>query len=717
LPLSIWRTRQKEAYSLLFKKEIAEMQFPSQRLSARMITGFTSVILAASLVVGIVAIWLVRDQLEQRAWAQLQQGRIVLLSLFKARVSEIQSLAILTAQRPKLNELILAGDLSSLENYLETLRTGAGLDLILLCNPQPIASAAQDNPLPVSLCERGMITGVQPFTLNGENEIWMLGSHPQENVGNPNEFVIVGWRLSDAFAAQLSQQIGVEDVLWYAGTAIARSYPVDSKPEDIKQLAPLADSSGKALQRSTYRLNGQPYYSESFSLPNSNVTAEVGLNVTEIYATQASLVRTVVGGIFIALVIGSVLGLIFARRISRPLEKLIDWANHFQNGDLTTPVEINSSSLEISQVAQTLERTRAKLLTTLTSLQQEQSWNNQLLESIVEGIVTFDSEGKIRFFSHGAERITGRRREDVIGLSCDEVFQLPVGGISFREAIPVPRSKQKLTISLADGQVTTLSITSAQLPQAETGDDQTVLVLRDISEEETVHRLLGQFLGNITHEFRTPLSALAALTELLLDQAPDLSPEELQELLASLHISVVSLQTLVDNLLESSSIEAGRFRVSPRPADLGKVIRDAANIMRPLMEKYHQRLVIDVAPSLPMVLADSRRTVQVLNNLLSNASKFGLADAQITIRTQILSEHICVQVADQGPGIMPEFREHIFSRFAYTGANHDNARAGAGLGLSVVKAIVEAQGGQVGVDPNSEGGSTFWFTLPMVNEI
>jgi PAS domain S-box-containing protein len=682
-----------------------------------MVSGFAGVILAASLVVGVVAIWLVRDQLEQRAWSQLQQGRIVLLSLFKARASEIQSLAILTAQRPKLNELILNGDIPALGNYLETLRNGAGLDMIVLCNPQPMASALQDRPLPVSLCERGMINGVQLLTLNGANEIWMLGSHSLESAGNPNEFVIVGWHLNHAFAAQLSEQIGIENVLWYAGNQIAASYPVDAKPEDIKELAPFSDSSGEAVQRSTYRLKGQPYYSERFPLPDSNVTAEVGLNVSEIYATQASLVRTVVGGIFLALVIGSALGLIFARRISRPLEQLIVWANHFQNGDLTTPVEIKSSALEISQVAQTLERTREKLLTTLTSLQKEQSWNNQLLESIVEGIVTFDSEGKIRFFSHGAERITGRRREDVIGISCDEVFQLPVGGIPFREAIPVPRSKQKLTISLANGEPTTLSITTAQLPQAESKEDQTVLVLRDISEEETVHRLLGQFLGNITHEFRTPLSALAALTELLLDQAPDLSPEELQELLASLHISVVSLQTLVDNLLESSSIEAGRFRVSPRPTDLVKVIRDAANIMQPLMEKYHQYLVIDVAPSLPMVLADSRRTVQVLNNLLSNASKFGLADAQITIRTQILQDHICVQVADQGPGIMPEFREHVFSRFAYTGANHDNVRAGAGLGLSVVKAIVEAQGGSVGVEPNPEGGSTFWFTLPMVSEI
>jgi signal transduction histidine kinase/HAMP domain-containing protein len=686
-----------------------------------MITGFTGVILAASLVVGILAIWLVRDQLEQRAWSQLQQGRLVLLSLFKSRTSEIQSLAILTAQRPKLNELIQSGDLPSLENYLKTLRSGAGVNMILLCDPRPVASASLDYPLPPSLCKQGQTAGAQPFTQDGDNEIWMLGSHALENPSNKNLFVIVGLRLDDAFAAQLSQQIGMETTLWYAGNPLARSYTEDLKPSGLIQLEPLVDTNGVEVVRNTYRLESQPYFSEVFPLPGSEVSAEIALNVAEIYTRQASLTRTVVGGIVIALLIGSILGLIFARRISRPLEELIVWANHFQNGDLTTPVKIQSSSLEISQVAQTLESTRVELLKTLTSLQKEQSWSNQLLESIVEGIITIDDEGKIRFFSHGAERITGRKREEVIGKLCDDVFQLPVGGVSFREAIPVPRSTQKLAVSLAEGRVTTLAITSARLTRSntgpESGDGQMVLVFRDVSEEETVHRLLGQFLGNITHEFRTPLSALAALTELLLDQAPDLSPEELQELLASLHISVVSLQTLVDNLLESSSIEAGRFRVSPRPADLGNVIQDTARIMQPLLEKYHQHLVIDLPTNLPMVLADSRRTMQVLNNLLSNASKFGLPDAEITIRAQVMQDMICVQVADQGPGIPPEFRDHIFSRFAYTGVNHDNARAGAGLGLSVVKAIVEAQGGTAGVDPNPDGGSTFWFTLPKVNEI
>jgi PAS domain S-box-containing protein len=681
-----------------------------------MIAGFTGMILMALLVVGVLAIGLMREQQEQRAWAQLQQGRNVMLSLYAAKVSEIQSLAVLTAQRPKLGELIQNGSQQPLENYLDTLRAGARINMILVCNPRPLASASLEYLLPPGMCEKGATPGIQIFTKDGTTETWLLGAHSLEIRGAGNLYVITGVRLDDTFAGQVKDQIGLENALWYSGEMLATSYDKSLARTGINQLPPLADPGGVMVKRSTYHIGSQIYYSEQFLIPGSNLTAEVTLNVAGIYATLTSLGWTLAGGIFIVLALGSIFGLVFARRISQPLEELITQTSRFQKGDLTAPIRIQSAVLEIDQVAQTLESTRAELLKTLTSLKQEQSWSNQLLESIVEGIVTLDAEGRIRFFSHGAERITGRRREDVIGRLCDEVFQLPVSGVSFREAIPVPRSMQKLSVSLGNGHVTTLSITSARLSQVESGDNQTVLVLRDVSEEEIAHRLLGQFLGNITHEFRTPLSALAALTELLLDQALDLSPEELQELLASLHISVVSLQTLVDNLLESSSIEAGRFRVSPHPADLEKVIHEAARIMRPLLEKYHQHLEIDLPPGLPMVHADSRRTVQVLNNLLSNAAKFGSPDAIITIQTQIVEDMIRVQVADQGPGIPFESREQIFTRFAYTGANHENASAGAGLGLSVVKAIVEAQGGNVGVEPNQNGGSTFWFTLPLTNE-
>ena len=159
--------------------------------------------------------------------------------------------------------------------------------------------------------------------------------------------------------------------------------------------------------------------------------------------------------------------------------------------------------------------------------------------------------------------------------------------MTFSQVIPKPGQRQNIDVVLADGKNATLAVTGAELTPVEMGDDQVALVFRDISDEYAIHRLLGIFISNIAHEFKTPLSALLASIELLHDTAQDLSGEELQELLSSLHLGIVSLQTFVDNLLESASIEAGQFKVSPRRTDLGKIIASAVSTMQPLMNKYN----------------------------------------------------------------------------------------------------------------------------------
>ena len=119
---------------------------------------------------------------------------------------------------------------------------------------------------------------------------------------------------------------------------------------------------------------------------------------------------------------------------------------------------------------------------------------------------------------------------------------------------------------------------------------------------------------------------------------------------------------------------------------------------------------------IPIVRADPRRTVQVLINLLSNASRYGPPDEEIVLRVTNDRQNACVAVIDQGPGIPPEQRVNLFRRFVFPHADDAVSQAGAGLGLSVVKAIVEAQGGQVGVDDQPAGGSIFWFTIPIAKE-
>jgi signal transduction histidine kinase len=238
-------------------------------------------------------------------------------------------------------------------------------------------------------------------------------------------------------------------------------------------------------------------------------------------------------------------------------------------------------------------------------------------------------------------------------------------------------------------------------------------LLRGAIKEEAVQHLRTYFLGSVTHEFRTPLAALRASVEFLVDEMTHLSRAEINELLRSIHMSVTGLQTLIDNLLEGVSIEAGQFAIHPGPMELDEVVQDAQRIMQPLLTRRNQRLIIETPPQLPLVHGDPTRLIQVLVNLLANASKYGPMEQ--TIRLSLTPEEdafVRVAVADQGPGISPEIEEKLFRRFARH-SKQNGAQHGLGLGLWVVNVIVTAHGGTVGLTQTAEGGSIFWFTIPI----
>ena len=678
------------------------------RLSAQMLLSFLILVLLTAAAAGLPAIWLIRDQLQRQAWSQVEQGRLAAEALYEAREIELTGLATLMAQRPTLRELLVQGEPEALQAYLRTLQEGSGLDLVLVCDPaqQVIASAGEN--VPGSLCASGATSGFHVVGGGAGQRGWLYAAHPvADEVTSALDVVVVAVALDDEFATRLAAETGLAHALVVDGQPLAASLEARSS------MPPVA---GDALRRATYRLDGRPYYAASFPLDSSGLAAEVALDVSDLAFTQRTLVLTLVGSILAVVVLASLLGTFLARRIGRPLTQLADAASAMSQGDLDHPLAVQAGVREVTLVAQALEGARADLNRTLAELRQEKAWTDHLLESIVEGIITLDRRGHITFFSHGAERITGWRREEVAGRPCDQVF-LPIESDQpFSQLLPAPGRRTKISVEMRDGRQAILAVTGARLLPREAGDARVALVFRDVSEEETVHRLMGRFLANVAHEFRTPLSALAASVELLLDQAPDLSAAELGELLTSLHLGVLGLQTLIDNLLESASIETGHFHVQPRPANLGDIVAAAIGTMQPLLDKHGQRLVVELPAAIPTVRADPRRTAQVLINLLSNASKYGPDESEIEVATTVQARWVRVSVADAGPGIATEDRTYLFRRFVTPRVGNDNAQVGAGLGLSVVKAIVEAHGGEVGIDERPGGGSVFWFTLPLEEE-
>jgi PAS domain S-box-containing protein len=660
------------------------------------------------LAVGIPAILFIQFETEKQIWAQIDQGARTSLALFDLKEIELANSAKLVAERPTLLELIQLDDQLALTLYLSILQDGIQSDSITICNQAGEILVETHRFKDLQLCpQQNYLTVVH----NPTEEAWLFKTHPilvnMQAIGT----AIVGEKIDNQFAASMRNDIGMDYYILSGGNFLASSLDAEQSALLEKEIETEVDNSQPENHPLKFTIGDTPYYAITFPVNRDGLTAVLALPTGEILRTSQKQIMLMFAGVFTVLCMSILLSRWIARRISLPLEELSSQADRSRSEFIKTPITTDSKIKELTQLADAYEHARLDLSQKVSQLQLEQDWIEHLLEAIAEGILTLDSENKILFFSPAAERITGWKKEEVLHNPVDDYFTLIEKDGGFSENLPSPGEKYFLNVLLAQNKQATLSISGAEFFPSQASDSQIALVFRDVTEEVAINRLLGQFLSNVAHEFRTPLSALSASVELLEDQFPDFNSSEVMELIRSQKLGVLGLETLIDNLLESSSIEARRFRVTPRSFDIEEIISDVEQTLAPLLEKHGQRLIVKFPLELPLVYGDPRRTVQVLINLLSNAIKYGPENSEISLQAYERDRKVRVMISDHGPGISPEYRQEIFTRFNIPRTENERAKPGAGLGLSVVKAIVEAQGGNVGVEDNPGSGACFWFTM------
>ena len=386
------------------------------------------------------------------------------------------------------------------------------------------------------------------------------------------------------------------------------------------------------------------------------------------------------------------------------------------NLDVSTPIETGVP--EINQLSRHFDLARRQLRYTLSVTQREMKHAERLLSLLPKGVIALDENDRITFFNPDAEEILGYRSYDVERLHYTHIFPpapgetMTVGALLHKPADgPVA---QRVNMLDAHGKPLLLYVTISPLddnPPSGYGSER-VVVIRDVTEEDAVNRLRYNFLANVAHEFRTPLSGIAATSEILVDEGTMLTPNELRELVETIQLSTLHLQTLVENLLESTTIEAGCFQVHRRPINFQGVVQDAADLMSPLLKRRKQVLVLTIPEKLPKLWADANRLIQVLVNLLSNASKFSPMNGKIELKVTQDPDWVTVAIIDTGPGLPTDRFSDLFKRFVTANQSQDT-QYGIGLGLSVVKSIVEMHGGQVGAENLPKGGAKVWFTIPI----
>jgi signal transduction histidine kinase len=218
-------------------------------------------------------------------------------------------------------------------------------------------------------------------------------------------------------------------------------------------------------------------------------------------------------------------------------------------------------------------------------------------------------------------------------------------------------------------------------------------------------------LATVAHELRNPLSALQAASELLDRDFDLLEPAQKRAMVSELRRRVLSLRGLTENLLSAAAISDGRLQVHARPVELRSLLAEVEMLMRPLVERKRQHLRIRLA-TIPLVHADERRISQVLINLITNAVKYSSDGMAIRVAAALKNGKVRVTVSDRGPGVPRESRAHLFEPYDRAGRTDGD---GFGIGLSVVRSIILAHGGAVGVEGRRGGGATFWFELDAIS--
>ncbi|MEK9658516.1 MAG: response regulator [Chloroflexota bacterium] len=274
---------------------------------------------------------------------------------------------------------------------------------------------------------------------------------------------------------------------------------------------------------------------------------------------------------------------------------------------------------------------------------------------------------------------------------------------------------EELLVRRPDGTDLPVLVNATPLYDTEGRISAAVGVLQDISPIMELEQLRNEFLAMVSHELKTPLTAIKGSAAMALGSKRLLSTDESHELFGIIDDQSDRLRDLVDNLLDVSRIEAGTLSIAPEPMHLEPVVEEAVAALERMAG--HREVVVELVDDLPAVQADPQRVQQVLVNLLTNAAKFSPETAPITLRAEQTGSAVQVCVADGGRGFSPQEAGLLFRKFSQLPTQPGGRRQGSGLGLAICKGIVEAHGGRIRAESEGAGkGCSFLFTLPIAAE-
>jgi PAS domain S-box-containing protein len=409
------------------------------------------------------------------------------------------------------------------------------------------------------------------------------------------------------------------------------------------------------------------------------------------------------------------------KRAEAEIKRRIEELERLREKEIILRIRERAKTKDIERKVKELEEMRKALMNILEDVEEERKKAEEeknktlaIINNLADGLLVFDKEGKVSLINPQAEKFFGVKEKEVVGKSILELNQFD----NFRPIVEMVGSEIKEMFRKEVFIKENLVLEVTTLPMVREGEKfGTLMILHDVTREKEIERMKSEFVSISAHQLRTPLSAIKWTLRMFLDGDLGEITKEQREFLERIYKSNERMISLINDLLNVTRIEEGRYVYKPTPVDVAQICQSTIELYKEEIERKNLELIFKKPQELPKVMADVEKISLAIQNLLENAIRYTLPGGKVEIVLEKKENEIQFLIKDTGIGIPKDQQGRVFTKFFRAPNAMKIDTQGSGLGLFITKNIIEAHGGKIWFESEEGKGTTFYFTLPITEVI